>query len=433
MFEEFMADDGAYDMYVTGAAGTGKTTQLRKDIEYCIANEIPYVACAYTHKACSILRSKLPEGAVVRTLHSFLGKRPTVNTNAVHKEHVNISSKVGATDEEPRVMFLDEYSMIGEQDYIDIQASQDPDYEARPALKVVWLGDANQLPPVGDQQAIVPYGRYQLVLTKQWRNDNPIQRPLNSLIGFLEGHKPHPLEEVDDYFIRNKNIVTEYTELQNHDKIMLAYTNKNVEMLNAVAQGYDSPRGGETVFSPTTNKLYTFMGFIDNPDYIDLHYTDPLHKGSKYRTLEHLISSDLCQFAELQDEDGDIYQMAVKFGHYEYKITREALESEAVETNKAIERAKPGYKAAAWAKANSRDKLARARAVAWRNCLSFKDCVVCLDFNHAMTVHKSQGSTFHTVFIDTDDLSVCAARNFKMYVKLMYVAISRASHKVITN
>jgi len=47
---------------------------------------------------------------------------------------------------------------------------------------------------------------------------------------------------------------------------------------------------------------------------------------------------------------------------------------------------------------------------------------------HAQTVHKSQGSTYREVFIDLSDI----ARNTKWYevARLMYVAVTRASHKV---
>ena len=55
MFKEFMADENAWDMYIKGAAGTGKTTSLAAGVQYCIDNEIPYVCCSYTHKACGIL------------------------------------------------------------------------------------------------------------------------------------------------------------------------------------------------------------------------------------------------------------------------------------------------------------------------------------------------------------------------------------------
>lgn len=431
-FKQFLADKQAWDMYITGAAGTGKTTGLADSVKYCIDNDIPYVVCAFTHKACNILRSKLPVNANVKTLHSFLGKRPCMNTNATKKEHVNQNLKSSETDEEPKILFLDEYSMVGEKDFIDIREAQDSDYDSIPELKVVWIGDKHQLPPVGDMQAIKPTGKYHVTLTKQWRNDNPLQIPLNALISYLDGEPPQALEPVPGYFERGCNLVEEYSKC-NTDKILLAHTNKRVETLNAEIAGKLECEPYDKVFSPTTQKFYVFHGWVLEPDYIDLHYSDPLHLGSKYRTLENLIKSGLCKFALLEDEAGDIWQHAVLFGHYEHKVCKENLEAVAVETNKAIEAKYRGHKAAGWAKYNPQTLLARTRSKAWRDCLSFKDCVICIDFPYAMTVHKSQGSTFNTVFVDTEDLAQCADRNFEMYLKLTYVAISRASHKVVTS
>jgi exodeoxyribonuclease V len=47
----------------------------------------------------------------------------------------------------------------------------------------------------------------------------------------------------------------------------------------------------------------------------------------------------------------------------------------------------------------------------------------------ASTVHKSQGSTFNTVFIDLSDIGKC--HNPDMTARMLYVATTRASHKVI--
>ena len=431
-FINFLADEEAWDMYVTGAAGTGKTTDLANSVQYCIQEEIPYVVCAYTHKACGILRTKLPTGARVQTLHSFLGKRPTINADALKTEHVQSSTKVGATDEDPKILFLDEYSMVGEKDFCDIREAQDSDYDGIPALKVVWIGDCHQLPPVGDIQAINPSGDYCVTLTKQYRNDNPLQIPLNRLISYLNGANPEPLEAVHGYFERDLDIVSSYISCKD-DKVILAFTNERVQTLNEEIAGKDEPDQGDLMFSPTTQHQYTFVKWIDYPTYIDMSYTDPLMLGSKYKTLEHLIDSELCRFAEVIDEDGEVKIFAAVFGHYNYKWLNEDLANIAVDTNKAIESKHKGYKASGWSRANSKHKLARQRAKAWRDCLSIKDCVICLDFPYAMTVHKSQGSTYHSVFIDTNDLAIIANRNFNLYLKLTYVAISRASNYVGTN
>ncbi len=432
IFEEFIADEQEWDMFVTGNAGTGKTTEMREYVQYCIDNKIPYVCCAFTHKACGILAGKLPKGARIQTLHSYLQKRPTVNTEATKISQVKSSIQTNKPDEEPKILFLDEFSMVGEKDTMDIRAAQDPEYLGVPKLKLVAFGDLKQLPPVGDVHTLKPGGKYHRVLTKQWRNDNPLQIPLNKLIAYIDKtEEPAALEEVPGYFIRGIDLNTAVFPIK--DKIYLAYTNRRVEDLNSMLQGYQFPAVNDMVFSPSTQHTYQFLEKIEDVEYIDLHYSDPLHLGSKFKTLEGLLDSENCDFGLFEDLDGKTHIFAYVFGHYRFKRMREELESAAVNSNRAIEKEFKGYKAVTWAKANYTHKLARERAKAWREYLSFNDCVICMDFTHAMTVHKGQGSTFNTVIIDTHDLAICAERDFEMYLKLAYVAISRASHKVYTS
>ena len=47
----------------------------------------------------------------------------------------------------------------------------------------------------------------------------------------------------------------------------------------------------------------------------------------------------------------------------------------------------------------------------------------------ASTVHKAQGSTFDTAFIDLTDLSTCRDKN--QAARLLYVAFSRARNRVV--
>ena len=436
-FVNFLADEAAWDMYITGAAGTGKTTQLKDEVVYCMENDIPYVVCAYTHRACEILRSKLPAEANVTTLHSFLKKRPTINEHAVNVKQIDSNKRAGASAC-PTVLFIDEYSMLGEKDGIDIASEQDPDYEGVASMKVVYLGDSHQLPPVGDTPYVKPYGDYNIVLTRQWRNDNVLQEPLQELIGMLEGGPAKPLTS-NERFVRGKDIVDEYISLVDNvydaetDCVLLAYTNERVEELNAKIEGRKKPVADCYLFSPTTQQNYRFLGFVKDPDYIDTPFNGEVHKESKYKTLEYLVKAKHCKFAEVQDTGGNILTVAFTFGHYQYKIKIDELKAAAAKSNADIEKTHRWFKATVWAKNNAKTKLARARAKAWRDFLSYDECVICLDFAHAMTVHKSQGSTFETVLIDTEDLYKCADMNWKMYLKLMYVAISRASTMVITN
>lgn len=437
MFKEFQGDPEAWDMYVTGRPGTGKTTELRHSVQYLMDTKAKYIVCAYTHKACNILRGKLPEGAEVATLHSFLKKRPTINQHATSRKTLELNKQM-STPDKVDYLIIDEYSMIGEKDGVDIRALQDPEYEGAPVLKVLWIGDPNQLDSIGDAVFVYPEGKYQMTLTKIWRQgeDNPLRVPLGELDAMISGAPMKPLT-ANDNFIRGKNIVKMIADIRENgeelDYVCLAYTNKRVEQLNAEIEGVDEPYEGCMVHSPTTKQNYKFLEWEIIPSYIDTPFNGDLHLNSKYETLEYLIKTGNCRFAQLEHEDGYIVVAAVIFGHYQYKLMADQLKNAAAKSNKVIEDANRGFKAAAWAKNNPKSKLARERAKAWRDFLSFDECVMCIDFPHAMTVHKSQGSTYDTVFIDTDDLYLCARTNVKGYLKLMNVAMSRASNRVITN
>jgi exodeoxyribonuclease-5 len=434
-FIAFMNDPDAWELYITGGPGTGKTTGLGELTNYCMQNDIEAITCAYTHKACGILASKLPAGTNIATLHSVLRKRPMINDQALKAQHIEVSRQHGKPNSY-QIMFVDEYSMVGEQDLMDITAMQDPEYEADVAMKVVYIGDPNQLPPVGDIQAITPSGPWWIKLTQVYRQaeDNELLDTIYAIKDMIEGGPVQSLPE-NKNFIRGMDIVNRYKDDRQTDKVILAYTNQRVESLNAEIQGYMVPLHGDDVFSPTTRELYLVEDFIESYQVVSIIKAfgdEELGFNSKYKTLEHLITMDGIQFIQLHNQDEESVTHACIFGHYQYKIKLEALKCEAANTNRNIESTHK-VSAKVWASLNSHTKLARARAKAWRDYLTFKECVICLDFPHAMTVHKSQGSTYNTVYLDSDDLYLCATRNFNLYLKLMYVAISRASNKVYTN
>lgn len=432
-FKAFLEDNTAWDMFVTGKAGRGKTTKLKDLVQYCIDNELDYVVSAYTHKALGVLENKLPEETNLMTLHAFLGKRPTINGHATKSNYIEQSTKVKSTAT-TAILFIDEFSMVCEKDSIDIVAEQDPEYTGKPGLKVVWIGDPlHQLQPVGGKRVIEPYGDYNVELTKSYRTaeDNPLYSTLEQLCDHIEGKPIAPLI-AHEKFLRERDIVKSYKSCKVDNKIILAYTNKCVEELNAEIQGRTEPSWDDILYSPTTRKSYRFLGYTSGPSEIELPFGEPLQLGSKYKTLEYLIKTKVI-FAELDGEEGELVTMACVFGHYQYKLQMDELKNLAAESNRDIENAYKGYKAAGWAKNNPKKPLVRARAKAWRDFLSFKECVICLDFPHAMTVHKSQGSTYDTVFLDMEDLYKAAYFDITTYLQLTYVGMSRASNMVITN
>jgi len=438
-FNSFMSDQDADTMFITGVAGTGKTTSLAELLEHCHNEDIDAVVCAYTHKACAVLREKLPPTADIRTLHSYLGKRPTINTQALNIAHVDSNAKTGET-EHKAVIFVDEFSMVGEKDFMSLTELLTNE-EGEIICKVVFIGDLNQLPPVKDQQTIRPHGDYWVKLTQIHRQakDNPLIDNLIELNSYINGEFPEALRE-HDCLVRGIDIVEQYKNLNEASKVILAYTNVCVEQLNAQIEGKVLPDGGDEVYTPTLRKLYTMERKLSTGDdfapsevlSIQTIRGDTLELNSKFGTLETLFEIEGVTYYELVDENYNNEIRAVVFGHGKYQAIMGELSAEAVKMNKVIQ-SKYNMDPKEWAKANWQNPMAKARGTAWKRYLAFKDNVLCLDFKHAMTVHKSQGSTYDYVFLDTQDIYKCANRDFDMYLKLLYVGISRASKKVFTN
>lgn len=429
-FQKFLKDKEADAFFLTGVAGTGKTTSLKQLVDYCTDNDISNITCAYTHRACLVLGAKLRKDALICTLHSFLKKRPTINDAAKVIAHVESNAQLGVPDR-VKVLFIDEFSMVGEKDYVDIAALQ-YDEEGELLTKVVYIGDPNQLPPVKDVKAIVPCGPHWVKLTQIYRQagDSPLIDTLLKLNDYINGEDAEALKE-HSCFVRNQDIIKLYKECKT-SKVLLAYTNEQVQNLNALVQGYEKPKLRDTLFSSTTREAYDLEAIDKTADSIVTIRGQILELDSKYKTLETLHDIEGVQFYTLEDNNGNLMQRAVVFGHKNFLKVQEELARQAVLINNVILK-QFGMEAKAWAKDNWSHELAKKRAKAWSRYLAFKDNVLCIDFAHAMTVHKSQGSTYDNVFLDMEDMSKCAKNDYQLYLKLLYVAISRARDKVYTN
>ena len=70
-----------------------------------------------------------------------------------------------------------------------------------------------------------------------------------------------------------------------------------------------------------------------------------------------------------------------------------------------------------------------AKKKEWVDFFSIKETWLDLRPSYASTVHKSQGSTYETTFIDMSDIGKC--RIPSDVARMVYVAITRASQQVI--
>lgn len=123
-----------------GYAGTGKSTLLAMLANYFSASSMRPVFCAYTGKATSVLRQKVAMYAPdlvprVQTIHSFL-YRPILNkkTKAIAGWERKKREEI-----ECDVIVVDEASMVNEGIYSDLLSL---------GLPLLAVGDHGQLPPI---------------------------------------------------------------------------------------------------------------------------------------------------------------------------------------------------------------------------------------------------------------------------------------------
>ena len=126
---------------LTGAAGTGKTTVLSAVKPFIDGKAVAWTAM--TGKAA--LRMREAAGVEAKTLHSVLYKRPSKGKN--NKLYFN-----SLKEPDCKYLIIDEASMMSPKIYTDLQAW------AAQGVRILYVGDGYQLPPVLDYKEVKEYG-----------------------------------------------------------------------------------------------------------------------------------------------------------------------------------------------------------------------------------------------------------------------------------
>ena len=210
----------------------------------------------------------------------------------------------------------------------------------------------------------------------------------------------------------------------------------NVQKFNRQIEGKDYLEQGDVVFCPSNQndcQVLEIMSDIPNEIMPPRGYK-PITEKSKFNPLKLLASLDL-QYVQLLENEEDTNNRAVVFGHGDYNNYKKRLLNRALKANKKI-RDKYGCKTKdeiiKWAKKHYFNPDSIERKEAWREYMTFNDIVCCIDFTHATTIHKSQGSTHEVVLLDTQSVIQCV-KDTKMVLQLVYTGMTRAREQVYSN
>ena len=402
--------------YITGYAGTGKSTALLKQLTTIAGKDKDdtIVLCP-THKAAHRLLPKIPFGIEIKTIHSLLGWIPAINENAEKIEHIDIVAKTDRKIEEYNTFIIDEGGMMSEEMFMELVAKiEDARNFDTDGIKIYVYLDPYQLLPVKGRQIQLDE-EFTTKLTTQHRAESPdVVALFTKFVEFLEGTNTKDLK-IDFSENVKKVSTTEAVQLFDITKDrLLAYTNEIVGWYNKEISVYNGIQSfvGQHVQLGSNPDLVYVEDIIDKSDvvlsdvitwYLDNNMLLQNSKiSAKYMELEFstLLKLDGVEFAKVAI-NGTTKIVPVVLGIYNaYSLTKQ-IKAAAIKDKKNY-------------------KFIYALNKAYT-----------MDYKFASTVHKAQGSEFDAVFVDVNDIKKSILPNYyDTYARLMYVALSRAKKRV---
>ena len=411
-----------------GYAGTGKTTCIQLLIRKH-AGKRKVVLTAPTNKAARVLREVSSRHAGRQldctTIHRLLGLvvEPNTSDGSLMTVEAGDSSKPGWKLRRYDLVILDECSMVGRDLWAKVQARIT---NADHGIKLICMGDPGQLPPVNEPASPTFGISPSATLTKPVRQATG--NPLGELILEIRPADPpentpevqlwsrpdkYNAERTEGYWLYQDQDAWRDTMLKAFSSAkfkadadyarVLAWRNDRVNEMNSLIRthllGPDAPA------MQAGDRLITREPVFDPG-------------GSRAVLLATSEEGEVVSIREGQHCGAEVFWVKLRPVDQSYTVDVPVLTAGArVRYQAEVERllglaksAKPNQSKGAWGRY-------------WQYRQRWAE----LAQAYALTVHKSQGSTFGSVFVDDRDIQW--NRNRAESAQCRYVALSRASQR----
>lgn len=428
--KSFVSDNGKY-FIVSGAAGTGKTFIISKFIESYLFDNASKKICvtAPTNKAVRVLSSMAEykhSNISYKTIHSLLGIR------MVRKEGIDVFEQKQQSElNSYELVIIDESSML-DSNLLSI-ITKDCN------TKVIFVGDSCQLPPVENNQVYSPVfasGYEETKLTEIIRQaaKNPIIR-----LATQTRENSYSKDSSFDFVVMNDS--------DQYIKGVFQYQKKYGSELNEIKKlithyftsaNFRDNSDFSKVLCFTNKQVDRYNAFI-RKIYFDCNDLPLIVAGEKLviKTTVKEKGNDENIIFNVNDEVEalSIFDEILKVGHYEIKYYSVLLQDvitgkehfvnvvceESTQTLEKVIKEISGT-------AKILPKFDPMKKELWSKVYEIKDFFTEVGYNYAITVHRSQGSTYTNVFVDTSDFHFID--NPIMLRKLQYTAFTRASDRL---
>lgn len=402
-FFEFLMDPDQTELHISGPGGVGKTFTM----SYFIDSVIPQyhatcellgikpkyhtaMMCATTNKAAAVLQEAT--------------KRPTSTVHNLFNLTVSNNFRTGEVDLIPKksfrilknmVIFIDEGSMI---DWKLLKYIR----EGTMDCKIVFISDHCQLPPVKENLSPIYSGDLKMFeLLEPVRNaEQPALMALcqqvreTVLTGEFKPIKIIPgVVDLFDAEQMEAQIQTDFVH-QNKNARILCYSNNQVLAYNDYVRTFRQLGSDLTVGEILVNNSAVELNDGEILS-VEEEVTITNICGHSTVTLNNEVEMAV-QVVDLMNSYGETYGNILvpsDKDHYRRLISYYQKEKN------------------------------------WSVYFYLKNQFADLRPRDACTIHKSQGSTYDTVYIDMADVSSC--HNPKLAARLLYVAVSRARSRII--
>lgn len=495
---KFMNNKKKRELILVGYAGTGKTTLISKflnDICSSIDDQKPLckrvVLAAPTHKAVNIAKSKInivnndndknnkaKKKIEIMTIHRLLNYQNFIDST--NGSRYFAKSLVDPNWSIYDLIIIDECSMLNEQIIVDINSQ----LEKTPKVKIIYVGDSAQLPPVNeDNSKIFTKDIDKLYLDEIIRTKSIKIMELSQAHRFwiekniLPSLADYHCDNIIFYDLKDKNKwLTEFSKYHQDNNItsaiILCWTNKSVNEYNNYIRrnkfGSDKLNKYEIGETIIFNDFYYIKIIVEDDKTgekkekkIPFHTSEQVKvvsiEESKYvldqfgKIKSDILPLDIIKFmnesiSKLNEnmKTFKIYELGIhkldsnkvykiKTIHdstiKEYdKVTDDAM-IKIIDIKTSVFKLINDTKSENIAKCDMIAELEKKINSLWKawHMIMFEPFAQ-LNYGYAITVHKSQGSTFDNVFIDMND--ILANKKITETKKCLYTAITRCAERI---
>lgn len=422
---------------LAGFAGTGKTTLTKTLIDFARTIDTYYRLCvsAPTHKAKKVIERATKCQSY--TIQKLLGLRPNTELENFDINNPQFDEKADKMIACYQLLIIDEASMLN-ADLFTLIIREAKSYN----VKILFMGDEAQLPPVKEAMSKIfteIENKIQLTKVERQKDGNPLMSVYDAIRSdisspvdlFPHATKVNATNEGLFFHTRLTDFENQIFPMFASDRYkedsdfikMLTYTNDSVRLWNKKIRDYVYK---ENFLMPTPLLIGDIL-FAYNT--INVQDTELIQNSSDYRVqfISDAISQEMINIYRVGIKSVDTNDVS------EIQIVRESgIKNFLIRFNQLLSRAK-----------NETDW--KKRKSYWAQYYAFKNTHLLLnditgpdgrllvkkdiDYGYAITIHKSQGSTFTNVAISENNLD--RNRNHTERNKLKYVAFSRPTHQAI--